>query len=43
MTNQGKANLIAPWVNPAERVTVAFKDVTGLNAEVFGCTENVVY
>ncbi len=35
MTNQEKAKLIAPWVNPAERITVDFKDVTGLNAEVF--------
>ncbi|MEO8325982.1 MAG: hypothetical protein ABI618_09040 [Nitrospirota bacterium] len=43
MTNQEKAKLIAPWVNPAERITVDFKDVTGLNAEVFGCTESVVY
>lgn len=43
MTNHEKAKLIAPWVNPAERITVDFKDVTGLNAEVFGCTENVVY
>ena len=43
MTNHEKAKLIEPWINPAERVTVDFNDVTGLNAEVFGCTENVVY
>ncbi len=43
MTNQEKAKLIAPWINPAERITVDFKYVTGLNAEVFGSTDNVVY
>ncbi|HNP59675.1 MAG TPA: hypothetical protein PKM72_02480 [Nitrospirales bacterium] len=43
MTNHEKAKLIAPWINPAERVTVDFKDEIGLNAEVFGCTENVVH
>ncbi len=43
MTIQKKINFIAPWINPAERITVDFKDVTGLNAEVFGCTENVGY
>jgi hypothetical protein len=42
MTNQQKADLIKPWVNPEERVTVDFQDITGLNAQVSGCTPNVV-
>ncbi len=42
MTNQEKARLIAPWVNPAERITVDFNDRKGLNAEVTGCTDYVV-
>ncbi|MDR4493497.1 MAG: hypothetical protein AB7P17_00210 [Nitrospirales bacterium] len=43
MTNQEKAELIRPWVNPNERITVDFTDVQGLNALVEGCTENVVH
>lgn len=43
MTNEQKSELIKPWVNPEERVTVDFTDVTGLNAQVLGCTENVVH
>jgi hypothetical protein len=42
MTNQEKAKQIAPWINPAERITVDFNDMRGLNAEVSGCTDNVV-
>lgn len=43
MTNKEKAALIAPWVNPEERVTVDFDDVQGLNAQVTGCTSSVVH
>jgi hypothetical protein len=43
MTNQEKAKPIGPWVNPNERITVNFTDMTGLNAQVAGCTENVVH
>lgn len=43
MTNQQKAELITPWINPEERVTVDFEDVQGLNAEIAGCTQNVVH
>ena len=43
MTNHQKAELIKPWINPEERVTVDFADVKGLNAEVSGCTDNVVH
>lgn len=43
MTNQEKADLIQPWINPDERVSVDFTDVKGLNAMVEGCTENVVH
>ncbi|GJL70097.1 MAG: hypothetical protein NPIRA06_27320 [Nitrospirales bacterium] len=40
MTKQEKAKSIAPWINPAKWITVVFNDVTGLNAEVFGCTDS---
>ena len=40
--NQDKARLIRPWVDPAERVTVDFLDVSGLNAEVLACSDHVV-
>lgn len=43
MTSQEKANLIQPWINPEERISVDFSDVRGLNAIVEGCTENVVH
>ena len=43
MTNQQKAEQIKPWINPEERVTVDFTDVRDLNAEVSGCTDNVVH
>ncbi len=43
MTNPQKANLIKPWINPAERITVDFTDIRGLTAQVLGCTENVVH
>ncbi len=43
MTNSQKAELITPWINPEERITVDFTDVQGLNAQVSGCTKNVVH
>ena len=42
MENAEKAQSIRPWVNPEERVTVDFADERDLNAEVRGCTEEVV-
>ena len=43
MTNHEKAEMIKPWVNPEERISVDFEDAKGLNAIVEGCTENVVH
>ena len=43
MTNQQKAEQIKPWMNPEERRTVDFTDVRALNADVTGCTDNVVH
>lgn len=43
MTNEQKAELIKPWINPEERVTVDFQDAQGLNAQIAGCTNNVVH
>ncbi|MGH7232828.1 MAG: hypothetical protein ACREJU_15940 [Nitrospiraceae bacterium] len=42
MDNNKKARLIAPWVNPDERVTVDFEDERDLNVEVIGCTNELV-
>lgn len=42
MTNEEKAKAIRPWINPEERVTVNFLDESGLNAEVTGCTAELV-
>ena len=42
MDNQEKADLIAPWIDPDERVTVDFEDERDLNAEVTGCTTELV-
>ena len=42
MTNPQKAALITPWINPEERITVDFADVKGLNAQVAGCSQQVV-
>ena len=39
MTNKEKIQLIAPWINPAERVTVHFSDEGNLSAEVTGCSD----
>jgi len=42
MTNAEKDNMIKPWVNPEEWVTLDFNDEKGLNAEVIGSNPNVV-
>jgi hypothetical protein len=42
MTNEEKAKLIRPWIDPAERVTVHFRDEQDLSAEVTGCSDAVV-
>lgn len=42
MTNAEKAELIRPWIDPEERVTVHFRNAANLNAEVTGCTEEMV-
>lgn len=43
MDNKDKADLIKPWINPEERVTVDFNNRSGLNAQIDGCTNNVVH
>jgi hypothetical protein len=42
VTNERKADLIRSWIDPQERVTVDFEDQRELNAEVTGCTQEVV-
>ena len=42
MTNEEKMKAIRPWIDPEERVTVNFLDEQGLNAEVTGCTDELV-
>ena len=42
MTNEEKLKAIRPWIDPEERVTVNFLDEQGLNAEVTGCTDQLV-
>lgn len=42
MTNEEKATLIRPWLDPAERVTVHFRDESDLVAEVTGCNDELV-
>lgn len=39
MTQDEKEQLIRPWIDPEERVTVQFLDATDLNAEVTGCND----
>ncbi len=43
MDNQRKVDVIKPWIKPEERVTVDFKDAHGFNAQIAGCTSNVVH
>jgi hypothetical protein len=40
--NEQKAAAIRKWIDPKERVTVQFDDQRDLNAEVTGCTNQVV-
>jgi hypothetical protein len=40
--NKEKAGAIAKWIDPEERVTVQFDDQRDLNAEVTGCSEQLV-
>ena len=41
-SNEQKAAAIRKWINPEERITVQFDDQRDLNAEVTGCTDQVV-
>jgi hypothetical protein len=43
MDNAAKLEVIRPWIDPEERVTVDFVDERDLNAVIAGCTtEHVV-
>jgi hypothetical protein len=42
MENDRKADAIRRWIDPDERVTVDFDDARDLNAEVKGCSTEVV-
>lgn len=42
MNNVEKAALIRRWIDPEERVSVQFDNVRDLNAEVTGCSEQLV-
>ena len=42
MSRADKLALIAPWINPEERITVQFDDQRNINAEVLDCTERLV-
>jgi len=47
MRRRGKSNTdkeaaIKKWINPEERITVQFDDEGDLNAEVTGCTDQLV-
>lgn len=42
MTNEEKIEKIRPWIDPEERITVHFRDEQGLNAEVTGCSAELV-
>jgi hypothetical protein len=42
MTNEDKQACILPWIDPEERVTVRFLDVSDLNATVTDCTDQLV-
>jgi len=43
LSNKEKAATIRKWINPEERVTVHFDDQRNLNAEVTGCTDQLVF
>lgn len=42
MDNQTKCEVIRAWIDPDERVTVDFLDEKNLNAEITGCSLEVV-
>jgi hypothetical protein len=42
MDNEEKCKIITDWVDPEERVTVDFRNEGDLNAEVAGCTRELV-
>jgi hypothetical protein len=41
-SNAQKAAAIKKWIDPEERITVQFDDERNLNAEVTGCTDQLV-
>ena len=41
-SNELKAAAIKKWIDPEERITVQFDDQRDLNAEVTGCTDELV-
>lgn len=41
-SNAEKAAIIRTWIDPEERVTVQFDDQRDLNAEITGCSEQLV-
>ena len=41
-SNRQKAATIKQWIDPEERVTVQFDDQGDINAEVTGCTDQLV-
>lgn len=42
MDTSEKCRLIRPWVNEDERITVDFLNERDLNAQVTGCTDEIV-
>ena len=42
MESLGKAEIIRRWINPEERVTVDFENVSDLNGEVIECDGQTV-
>lgn len=42
MTSEEKRKKIMPWIDPDERVTVHFLDEQDLNAEITGCSDELV-
>jgi len=42
MTNEEKITRIRAWIDPAERVTVHFRDERDLSAEITGCSDQSV-
>jgi hypothetical protein len=40
--NEEKAAVIRKWINPEERVSVQFDDQRDLNAEITGCSDQLV-